>query len=281
MSKDTLRVAALQMVSGSTVQANLMEADRLATRAASEGAKLLVLPEYFALMAMKPAALVAAGEADGHGPIQDFLADLAARLGVWIVGGTVPIKADESRVYGTTPVYDGSGTRVARYDKIHLFDAHLDAPGETYGESAFIHAGDRTVVLDTPFGRLGLAVCYDLRFPELFRRLAADGAEIIALPSAFTALTGQAHWEVLVRARAIENLCYVVAAAQGGYHVNGRTTFGDTMIVDPWGMVLGRIARGGGTVVGDLAPERLKACRQSLPALTHRRLTSVEAPAVV
>lgn len=259
--KTAPRVAALQMVSGPAVQANLMEVARLAERAVSDGARLLVLPEYFALMALRPADLVAAGEADGSGPIQDFLAQLAARLGVWIVGGTVLIRAGAEHVFGATPVYDARGARVARYDKIHLFDARIDGVRETYNESAFIRAGEATVVIDTPVGRLGLAVCYDLRFPELFRRLTAAGAEVIALPSAFTALTGRAHWDVLVRARAIENLSYVVAAAQGGYHVNGRSTFGHSMIVDPWGVVLGQQARGGGIVAGEIAIERLQACR--------------------
>jgi nitrilase len=257
------------MVSKASVEDNLAAAGRLAERAAEDGAKLLVLPEYFALMAMSSADLIAAGETEGAGPIQDWLADVAARLGVWIVGGTMPIRADGAHVYGTALVYDASGTRAARYDKIHLFDA---SAGETHRESRFLAPGREPVTIETPFGRLGVAVCYDLRFPELFRRLIDAGAEIIAVTAAFTQATGAAHWSILTRARAIENLCYVVAAAQGGRHRNGRVTFGHSMIVDPWGEVLNEAAQGSAVVAADLDAARLATCRKQLPALEHRRL---------
>lgn len=267
------RVAAVQMASGPNVGANLIEAGRLISRAADAGAELVVLPENFAIMGMSERDKVGIREADGRGPIQDFLAEQADKHRVWIVGGTVPLAAEaESKVRAACLLYDERGTRVARYDKVHLFDVHLDESGENYEESETIEPGRDVVVVDTPFGRLGLAVCYDLRFPELFRRMLRDGVELIALPAAFTALTGRAHWEVLVRARAIENLCYVVTAAQGGYHVNGRETFGDSMIVDPWGVVLDRLAQGSGFVAGEIDRERIASIRRSFPALDHRRI---------
>lgn len=266
------RVAAIQMASGPNVNANLAEADRLIGRAADSGAELVVLPENFALIGMTEYEKLAQREADGSGRIQDFLAEQAARHGVWLVGGTVPLIARApDKVRAACLLFDNGGRRVARYDKIHLFDVQLEESGENYIESETIECGDVVSVASTPFGRLGLAVCYDLRFPELFRRLVEDGAEIIALPAAFTAATGRAHWEVLVRARAIENLCYVVASAQGGYHVNGRETHGDSMVVDPWGVVLDRLPRGSGVVMAETDRERLQRLRRTFPALEHRR----------
>jgi predicted amidohydrolase len=268
------RLAAIQMASGPNVNSNLLEADRLIARAADAGAELVVLPENFALMGMTEYEKVAQREADGSGPIQDFLAEQAARHGVWLVGGTVPLAAHApDKIRAACLLFDGEGRRVARYDKIHLFDVRLEESGENYIESETIEHGDSISVVDTPFGRLGLAVCYDLRFPELFRRIIDEGAEIIALPAAFTAVTGRAHWEVLVRARAIENLCYVVASAQGGYHVNGRETHGDSMVVDPWGVVMDRLPRGSGVVMAETDGERLRRLRRTFPALEHRRLS--------
>jgi predicted amidohydrolase len=267
------KVAAIQMASGPNVGANLIEAGRLIAMAADSGAKLVVLPENFALMGMAEFDKVNIREADGHGPIQEFLAEQAAKHGVWLVGGTVPLAAHAAdKVRGACLLFDDQGRRVARYDKIHLFDVHLTASGEHYIESETIEAGDQVVVTDTPFGRLGLAVCYDLRFPELFRKMVAQGVDIIAIPAAFTAITGKAHWATLVRARAVENLCYVIAAAQGGYHVNGRETYGDSMIVDPWGVILDQLPHGSGFVIAEMDREYLKSTRRNFPALEHRKI---------
>lgn len=268
------RVVAVQMASGPNVSANLIEAGRLIARAARDhAAKLVVLPENFAIMGLTEQDKVKAREQDGKGPIQDFLANQAAKHGVWLVGGTIPLAAhDEKKVRAACLLIDSRGQRVARYDKMHMFDVHISETGENYAESQTIEAGESLVVVDTPFGKLGLAVCYDLRFPELFRAMLAQGMEVLAVPSAFTAVTGMAHWEILVRARAVENLCYVVAAAQGGYHANGRETHGDSMIVDPWGMVLDRLPRGSGVVGADIEPARLRSIRRNFPAIQHQRL---------
>ncbi|HEY0719640.1 MAG TPA: carbon-nitrogen hydrolase family protein [Gammaproteobacteria bacterium] len=270
------RVAAIQMASGPNVNANLLEAERLIARAAKAGAKLVVLPENFALMGMTEYDKVKVRESDGKGPMQNFLAEVSARYGIWLVGGTIPMAArDPAKVNAACLVYNDKGKRVARYDKIHLFDVLLTESGEHYNESATIESGGDVVVLDTPVGRLGLAICYDLRFPELFRRMVQEQVEILALPSAFTALTGRAHWEALVRARAIENLSYVIASAQGGYHANGRETHGDSMVVDPWGIVMDRLPRGSGVVVADIDLHRLNDIRRSFPALEHRRINCI------
>jgi deaminated glutathione amidase len=214
-------------------------------------------------------------EDDGVGRVQDFLSQQALRHRIWIVGGTVPlVSGDPDRVYSACLVYDAGGRRIARYDKIHLFDVTLEQSGEQYRESTTIVPGERVVVVDSPFGRLGLAVCYDLRFPELFRAMLDQQVEIIAVPSAFTAFTGKAHWEVLVRARAIENQCYVIAAAQGGYHLNGRETYGDTMIANPWGAVIDRLPRGAGIICADIDHTYQERIRRSFPALSHRRSLS-------
>jgi len=269
------RVAALQMASGPNVNANLLEAERLITSAAESGAGLVVLPENFAIMGRKESDKVKIREAEGDGPIQTFLARQAARHGVWLVGGTVPLMADaEDKVRAASLVYNDKGEQVARYDKIHLFDVHIEESDEHYIESETTEAGDRSVVIETPFGRLGLSVCYDLRFPELFRLMHDQGVELIVIPSAFTSITGKAHWESLVRARAIENLSYIVAAAQGGYHANGRETHGDSMIVDPWGVVLDHLPRGSGVVTAEIDLEHLRRVRERFPAIEHRRLAS-------
>lgn len=266
------RVASIQMASSPKVGANLLEAERLIARAAEAGADLVVLPENFAIMGMTEQEKVAIREADGEGPMQKFLAQQARQNGVWLVGGTLPLEASvPDKVRAACLVYDARGERVARYDKMHLFDVQV-GDEERYVESETIEPGNRVVVIDSPVGRLGLAVCYDLRFPELFRAMLDQGAEVLAVPSAFTAVTGKAHWELLVRTRAIENLCYVIAAAQGGYHVNGRETFGDSMVVDPWGNVLDRLPRGTGVVSAAIDIEQLRTTRRNFPSLDHRRL---------
>lgn len=268
------RVAAVQMASGPNVSANLMEAARMITLAArNHGAKLVVLPENFAVVGLSDQDKVKIRETEGGGPIQHFLANQAAKHGVWLVGGTIPLAAQDSgKVRAGCLLFDDSGRRAARYDKIHMFDVHIAETGENYAESQTIEPGNQTVVVHTPFGKLGLAVCYDLRFPELFRVMLEQGMEILAVPSAFTAVTGMAHWELLVRARAVENLCYVIAAAQGGYHANGRETHGDSMIVDPWGVVLDRLPRGSGVVSAEIEQARLKSIRRNFPAIRHLRL---------
>ena len=266
-------LACIQMASGPNVGANLLEAERLIGMAVDKGAGLVVLPENFAIMGKEESDKVAVRESDEGGPIQDFLAQQARKHGIWLVGGTVPLAAEaENKIRAACLLYDDKGRRAARYDKIHLFDVAVVDSDERYTESETIEPGDRSVVVDTPFGKLGLAVCYDLRFPELFRTMLEEGMEIIALPSSFTAITGRAHWEPLVRARAIENLCYVLAAGQGGYHVNGRATYGHSMIVDPWGQVMNELANGSGLVCADMDLERLKNIRRTFPCVDHRHI---------
>jgi len=265
-------IAAIQLASGPNVSANLSETERLIDSAVASGAKLIVLPENFAMMGMSDQDHLRIAETSGQGPIQAFLSQQAKRHGIWLVGGTVPIKGDNPmKVRAACLLFDDSGQCAARYDKNHLFDVSLKEGTEVYAESMTFELGNEVVVADTPFGKLGIAVCYDLRFPELFRCMLDKGVEIIVLPAAFTAITGQAHWEMLVRARAIENLCYVIAAAQGGYHVSGRQTHGDSMIVDPWGVILDRLPHGAGFVRADLDRERLINIRRNFPAIEHRR----------
>lgn len=266
------RVACIQMASGPNVRANLFEAEKLIYQASKLGAKLIVLPENFAIMGLKETDKVGVRERDGSGPIQDFLASHAKRHKVWLVGGTIPLEADDpGKVRAACLVYNERGQRVARYDKIHMFDVQVVGSDERYTESETIEPGGEIKVVATPFGRLGLAICYDLRFPELFRAMLDQDLEMIAVPSAFTAITGRAHWETLVRTRAIENLAYVFAAAQGGYHINGRETHGDAMIVDPWGTVLDRLPRGSGVVCAEVDVERVRSTRRNFPAVEHRR----------
>ncbi|RUM53360.1 MAG: carbon-nitrogen hydrolase family protein [Methylococcus sp.] len=271
--------AAIQMASGPDVEANLLEAGRLIGAAAEAGAGLVVLPENFALMGRTEFDKLDCMENVGNGMIQQFLADSARRNSVWIVGGTLPIVASVSgKIRASCLVFDDQGQQVARYDKMHLFDVDVPGTDEQYRESDTIEAGTEPVVLNTPFGRLGIAVCYDLRFPELFRRMLSSGVEIIVLPAAFTEKTGAAHWDVLVRARAVENLCYVVAAAQGGFHVNGRQTHGRSMIVDPWGKVLDKKDTGPGYVLARIDLQLLNRLRRSFPVLDHRLLACGELP---
>jgi nitrilase len=266
-------IAAIQMTSGSDVPVNLQDARVLLEDAAGRGAQLAALPENFAFMGLADGDKRRIAEDEGRGPIQDFLAASARRLGIWIVGGTVPLRgAGDGRVAAASLVYDASGERRARYDKIHLFDIQVPGCAESYRESAHVAPGSTPVVVATPVGNLGLSVCYDVRFPELFRRLSAAGAQILAAPSAFTEPTGRAHWETLLRARAIENLCCVLAPAQSGLHPSGRETYGDSMIVDHWGRVLDRLPRGRGCVIADVDLVRQRRDRDSFPSLTHRVL---------
>lgn len=268
-SANIVRMAAVQMASGPNVAANLAEAERLIGMAVAAGAKLVALPEYFAIMGLKDTDKVTAREAAGKGPIQKFLSSQAKKHGIWLAGAGVPLACDNpKKVRNSCLVYDDKGKLAARYDKIHLFGLSLGA--EHYKEQTTIEPGDQVVVVDTPFGRIGLSICYDLRFPELFR--AMGDVDVILVPAAFTATTGKAHFETLVRARAIENLAYVIAPAQGGYHVSGRETHGDSMIVDPWGNILDRLPRGSGVVVAAINPTYQEGLRKSLPALKHRTL---------
>lgn len=264
--------AAIQMASSPSVGSNLLEAGKLIAEAANAGAKLIALPENFALMGVHELDKVEEREIEGEGPIQAFLSEMAKKHAVWIVGGTIPLAADaDNKVRAACLIYNDRGERVARYDKVHLFDVSVPGSDEEYKESDSIENGDEPIVIDTPFGRLGIAVCYDLRFPEFFRKMVEQKVEIIIVPSAFTAETGAAHWEVLLRARAIENLCYIIAPNQGGFHLSGRKTFGHSMIVDPWGVVLDCYKTGAGFVNGNIDLERLEKVRTSFPVLNHRR----------
>jgi len=267
------KCAAIQMASSPSIGANLLEAEKLIGEAAKAGAKLVALPENFALMGESEFDKIQCKESDGKGRIQEFLASVAKKYSLWVIGGTLPLAArDEHKIIAACLVYNDQGERVARYDKMHLFDVSVPGTDEEYRESDTIAAGEKELLIDSPFGRLGIAVCYDLRFPEIFRKMVEQGMEILVIPSAFTAETGAAHWELLIRARAVENLCYVIAPNQGGFHLNGRKTFGHSMIVDPWGIVLGCCETGGGSVIADLDIERLQKVRAAFPALQHRRI---------
>lgn len=266
------KCAAIQMASSPNISSNLMVADNLIAEAAKAGAKLVALPENFALMGEHELDKIKAKENDGAGPIQNFLAGVAKKYNVWVIGGTIPIAGtDNNKVRAACLVFNNHGERIVRYDKVHLFDVNVPGTNEVYRESDSIEPGLEPQVFDSPFGRIGLAVCYDLRFPEIFRKMAKQGVEILVVPSAFTAETGAAHWEVLLRARAVENLCYVIAPNQGGFHLNGRKTFGHSMIIDPWGVVLDCYKTGSGFVSAEIDRERLEKVRGAFPALNHRR----------
>jgi predicted amidohydrolase len=268
-----MRVAAIQMTSGHDIDANLEAAGRFLAHAAGLDAKLAALPENFAFMGLNSGDKRTVAEPDGAGRIQNFLADTARRLKIWIVGGTVPLRQDvDGRVAAASLVYNSDGQRVARYDKIHLFDVDVPGSTESHRESAHTVAGRDPRVVETPVGKLGLAVCYDMRFPELFRVLSRQGADLFVVPSAFTVPTGKAHWESILRARAIENLCGLIAPAQWGMHPNGRETYGDTMIVDHWGKVLARMPSGTGSLVADLDTAARMDARARFPVLEHRAI---------
>lgn len=264
-----MKVAALQMVSGPDVAANLATARRLLEQAAAQGARLAALPEYFCLIGQHDRDKLAIAERLGEGPMQAMLASAARELGLYVVGGTLPLKAETpDRVRNSTLVFDPQGQRIARYDKIHLFA--FDNGRESYDEGRVLEAGSEPASFEVDGLRVGLSVCYDLRFPELFRRYAP--VDLLLVPAAFTHTTGQAHWELLLRARAVENQCYVLAPAQGGTHPNGRRTFGHTELIDPWGQVLAVQAEGEGVVIGEVDPARVAQVREQLPALKHRKL---------
>lgn len=273
MSEKRKYAAAIQMASGPNVSANLLKADQLISDAVESGAGLVVLPENFAFMGEHDKDVFSLRESDGDGPLQEYLSQIARRHGIWLVGGTIPLEAQSnSKVRAACLIYDDQGERVARYDKMHLFDVNLVEAHERYSESEVIEPGGETVVVDSPFGKLGIAVCYDLRFPEIFRKLLDKGMEVVCLPAAFTAITGKAHWETLVRARAIENLSYVVAAAQGGFHISGRETHGHSMIVDPWGTILAQSPRVTGSICCALDLDYLATTRRNFPTISHRKI---------
>jgi nitrilase len=267
----TVRVAAVQMVSAPEVAPNLEAAARLIAAAAAAGARLVALPEYFCILGRHETDKVKVREADGDGPIQGFLAEAARSNRVWLVGGTIPlVSSNEEKVRNACLVFDSEGRRVARYDKIHLFG--LDLADQRFDEARTIEAGDQPVVLDTPFGRIGLSVCYDVRFPELYRALVDRGATVLLVPAAFTVPTGRDHWEILLRARAIESQCFVIAAAQWGEHSATRRSYGRALIVDPWGTPLCTAPDGEGVALAELDFARLEDVRRRLPSLRHRRL---------
>ena len=268
----TFKVAGIQMASSPHVSSNLTEAERLISIAAQQGAKIVVLPEYFCIMGLKDIDKVQVREKPNDGPIQSFLSKMARDYKIWLIGGTIPLLSNyPNKVRNSCLVYNDKGEQVARYDKIHLFG--LDLGTEHYHEENTIEAGNQVVSVDTPYGKIGLSICYDLRFPELYR--AMGQVDMIVIPSAFTETTGKAHWESLIRARAIENLCYVIAPAQGGYHLSGRETHGNSMIVDPWGVVLDRLPRGSGIVIASINRDYQASLRKSLPALKHRTIEAI------
>lgn len=263
---EKLKIGVIQMVSSTDLDQNLASAARLMGEAVDAGAQWLVLPEYFCLMGQNDRDKVLIREPFGTGKIQDFLADFAQKNGIWLFAGTLPlVAADKNRVRNSVLVYTPEGKLAARYDKIHLF--RFSGVGESYNEADSIEAGNQIVSLSTPWGEVALAVCYDLRFPEMFRQKSVD---FWIIPAAFTQTTGEAHWEILLRARAIENQCFVIAAAQGGLHANGRQTFGHSMIIDPWGKILAQHDQGEGVVLADISLQKLRSVRTHLPALSHR-----------
>lgn len=267
------RVAAIQMTSGTIVSDNLIQAKQLIQQAVDQGAKLIVLPEMFAIMGLDPMDKIKYREELGQGQIQDFLREQAMTQHIWLVGGTIPVTVPDNphKVYAASLVYDEQGNVIAQYNKIHLFDVEIPGNKEVHSESKTILAGNDIIVAESPFGKLGIAVCYDVRFPELFRSMQMLGAEVFILPAAFTYATGSAHWDILVRARAIENQAYLIAAAQVGVHANQRKTFGHSMIVNPWGKVLASLSDQVGVVAADIDLSYLNQLRGDFPVLKHRK----------
>jgi len=267
------RIAAIQMVSAGNVGANLKSASDLIRQAVADHAEFLVLPENFPLMGQHEQDKLAVMEPFGHGPIQDFLSNQAQQHRIWLMGGTIPMQASvPDKIRAASLLYNPQGKCVARYDKIHLFDASVNGGNETYNESTTIEAGNEITVAETPFGNIGMSVCYDLRFPEIYRNMLNLEVNIITVPSAFTTTTGKAHWETLLRARAVENLCYVIAPNQGGRHINDRETWGHSMIINPWGDILAVVEQGEGVACADIDLEQLKTLRNNFPTLKHRTL---------
>jgi predicted amidohydrolase len=276
------KVAAIQMTSSHVVAENLASAEAFLREAKDAGALIACLPENFSFIGLKDEDKLQVAEPDGNGPVQAFLSETAAKLNMWILGGTIVIRTNDSRrVANSSLLIDADGKRVARYDKIHLFDVTIPGRNEQYRESNHVLPGRDPVIADTPVGKLGLSVCYDMRFPELYRELVLQGAEWLAMPAAFTVPTGLAHWETLLRARAIENLCYVVAPAQSGTHTSGRETYGDSLIVDYWGQVLSRLAKGAGVITADIDLVSQAESRARFPALDNRQLGLATAAAVL
>src|SRR6185312_7102992 len=276
------KVAAIQMTSSHIVADNLATAGRLLREAKDAGADIACLPENFSFIGLHDADKLEVAETEGEGAVQSFLAETARQLGMWVLGGTIVLRGDSGgRVANSSLLIDAAGRRVARYDKIHLFDVTIPGRDEQYRESTHVMPGRQCVIADTPVGKLGLSVCYDMRFPELYRELVLQGAEWLAMPAAFTVPTGRAHWETLLRARAIENLCYVVAPAQSGLHTSGRETYGDSLIVDYWGQVLSRLAKGSGVITADIDLAKQAETRARFPALDNRRLGSTGAAVTV
>jgi deaminated glutathione amidase len=266
-------VAAIQMTSSHIVADNLTAAGDLLREAKDLGCDIACLPENFSFIGLRDADKLQVAEPDGAGPVQSFLSDTARQLKMWILGGTIVIRGDTGRrVANSSLLIDAAGKRVARYDKIHLFDVTIPGRDEQYRESIHVTPGRELVIADTPVGKLGLSVCYDMRFPELYRELVSKGAEWLAMPAAFTVPTGRAHWETLLRARAIENLCYVVAPAQTGTHTSGRETYGDSLIVDYWGQVVSRLAKGAGVITAEIDLAKESETRARFPALDNRQL---------
>ncbi len=272
-TKPDLRAAVVQMVSSDSVEQNLLTAEVLIAEASQKGAELVVLPEYFALMPSSDAARAAAAEKSGEGKVQDFLSAMAVKHNVWIVGGSHPIESgEEGKFFGRCFIFDNLGVKIAHYDKIHLFDVKVNHGRERYCESDYTQHGEKIVAFDSPWGKIGIAICYDLRFPEMFRLLQKQGVELMVIPAAFTETTGKAHWHCLLKARAVENLCFVLASAQGGQHANGRSTYGHSTIYSPWGERLAELTSGEGVAVADLDFLMQKKIRTEFPALDHRRL---------
>lgn len=266
---EIMKVAAIQMVSTPAPAHNMARARQLVEEAARQGAQMVLLPEYWPVLGMRETDKLDVAEQVGEGPLQEFMSQLAQDTGIWLIGGTVPLAASQpGKVLNTCLVFNPAGESVARYDKIHLFG--FSKGTESYDESRTIVAGSSVGSFASPMGKVGLSVCYDLRFPELYRALG--DCALIVVPSAFTYTTGRAHWEILLRARAIENQCYVLAAAQGGRHANGRTTWGHSMLIDPWGEIISVLDEGEGVVIGEMDAQQIEAVRSSLPALQHRRL---------
>lgn len=272
-----MRVAAIQMASGSSISGNLLEAEKLISKAVEDGAELVVLPENFGMIGVQQEDVVPFREKPGQGVLQGFLAEQAKRFNITLAGGSIPLESDDSGRYrNSLLVYNQQGECIAQYDKIHLFDVSLPDVDESYHESDVIQAGEKVVVVDLGKVKLGLAICYDLRFPELFRLLVDKGANVFLLPSAFTAASGKAHWHALLKARAIENLSFIIAPAQGGYHVNGRETYGHSLILAPWGNVLDEIDSGSGYAIADLDLQQQQKIRQRFPVLTHQKFFVLE-----
>src|SRR3984893_9297210 len=275
------KVAGIQMTASHIVADNLAAAGDLLREAKEAGADIACLPENFSFIGLRDADKLQVAEADGSGAGQSFLSDTAHQLKMWILGGTIVIRGDtERRVANSSLLIDAAGKRVARYDKIHLFDVTIPGRNEQYRESTHVLPGRKPVIADTPVGKLGMSVCYDMRFPELYRELVSQGAEWLAMPAAFTVATGLAHWETLLRARAIEHLCYVVAPAQSGLHTSGRETYGDSLIVDYWGQVLSRLAKGTGVITADIDLAKEAETRTRFPALDNRQLGLARGAAV-